>query len=355
MKTVDGRYNFSLKNDKDPSRVEKTKMTSLTDTLEMTAGRAIFVLMVFTLLTSSSFSLTAETKQQTFPSAEAAVTALEAALKSHNPAMFRAIFGPEASQFTSSGDQAADEVAQKEFREHFAEKHLLKAEGVDRVILYIGNDEWPFAIPIDKTEDGWRFNTEEGAIELLARRIGRNELSSIQVCLAYVDAQREYASVDREGDGLMEYAQRLISAPGTKNGLYWETSAGDEQSPLGPLVAEAQESGYLADKKPGQNQDDGQPAPYHGYYYKILRAQGKNAPGGAYDYMVRDRMIGGFALVAYPAQYESSGIMTFVTSHDGVVYQKDLGEDTTTLARDMTLFNPDDTWEVVKVEGTGAE
>lgn len=329
-------------------------MTSLTDRLERTAGKAIFVLMVFTILTNSSISLAAETIQQTFPSAEAAVTALEAALKSHNPAMFRAIFGPEASQFTSSGDQAADQVAQKNFREHFAEKHLLKAEGADRMILYIGNDEWPFAIPIDKTEDGWRFNTEEGAIELLARRIGRNELSAIQVCLAYVDAQKEYASEDRKGDGLREYAQHLVSEPGTQNGLYWDSSAGEEQSPFGPLVAEAQESGYLADK-PGQNQDDGQPAPYHGYYYKILTAQGKNAPGGAYDYMVRDRMIGGFALVAYPAQYESSGIMTFVTSHDGVVYQKDLGEDTTTLARDMTFFNPDDTWEAVQVEATGNE
>lgn len=326
-------------------------MTSFTDTLERNTGGAIFVLMMFIVLTSSSFSSAAETKQQTFPSAEAAITALEAALKSHKSEALQAIFGPDIGQLASSGDPVADQVAQKDFREHFAEKHLLKAEGADRMILYIGNDDWPFAIPIDKTVDGWRFNTEEGAVELLARRIGRNELSSIQVCLAYVDAQKEYASEDRKGDGLREYAQRFTSAPGTKNGLYWETSDGEEQSPFGPLIAEAHDAGYLADE-PGQKQNDDQPSPYHGYYYKILKAQGKNAPGGAYAYMVGDRMIGGFALVAYPAQYESSGIMTFVTNHDGVVYQKDLGEDTTTLARDMAFFDPDDTWEAVQDTGT---
>lgn len=314
----------------------------------------MFVLMMFMILTSVPISLAAETKQQSFPSAEAAVIAMEAALISADSKAFLAIFGPDADLLASSGDPAADQVAKKAFLEHFAEKHLIKAEGADRMILYVGNDEWPFAIPIDKAEDGWRFNTEEGTIEILARRIGSNELSTIQVCLAYVDAQREYASKDRNGDGLREYAQHFTSEPGTKNGLYWATGDGEEQSPFGPLVAEAQESGYLA-SEPDQKKGDGQPRPYHGYYYKILKAQDENAPGGAYDYMVGDKMIGGFALVAYPAQYESSGIMTFVTNHDGVVYQKDLGEETTTVARNMTLFGPDGTWEAVKVTETGTE
>lgn len=324
------------------------------DTLERAEGGAMFILMMFIILTSNTLSLAAEAKQQSFPSAEAAVIAMEAALISNDSKAFLAIFGPDAELLASSGDPAADQVTKKAFLEHFAEKHQIKAEGADRVILYVGNDEWPFAIPIDKVEDGWRFNTKEGTIEILARRIGRNELSTIQVCLAYVDAQREYASKDRNGDGLREYAQQFTSEPGTKNGLYWATGDGEEQSPLGPLVAEAQESGYLADE-PGQKNGDQQPRPYHGYYYKIIKAQDENAPGGAYDYMVGDKMIGGFALIAYPAQYESSGIMTFVTNHDGVVYQKDLGEDTPTIARNMSLFGPDSTWEAVKVTETGTD
>ena len=339
-------------------------MASFTDTLERNslprqpgkkaAGAAIAISMMLIILTSTALSHAAEAKQQSFPSAEAAVAAMNAALKSNNTEALMAIFGPDAEQWASSGDPVADQVDQERFLDHFTEKHLLKAEGADRMVLYVGKDEWPFPIPIVKTEGAWRFDTEEGATEILARRIGRNELSTIQVCLAYIDAQREYAEKDRNGNGLLEYAQRLTSEPGRKNGLYWETGEDEEQSPFGPLVAEAQESGYLAGE-PGEK-TNGQPRrPYHGYYYRILKAQGKDAPDGAYDYMAGDRMIGGFALVAYPAQYDSSGIMTFVTSHDGVVYQKDLGEDTDTIARAMTLFNPDSTWEAVKVTGTDTE
>jgi hypothetical protein len=188
-------------------------------------------------------------------------------------------------------------------------------------------------------EDGaWHFDTNDGREEILARRIGRNELSVIQICLAYVDAQREYALKDRGSDGLLEYAQKFKSDPGKKDGLYWKTKQGDEQSPLGPLAAAAQEQGYTG-------KQDGKPVPYHGYYYRILKAQGKNAPSGAYDYVVKGGMIGGFALVAYPAQYGSSGIMTFIVSHDGFVYQKDLGKDTRLTAQAMDLFNPDSTWK----------
>lgn len=317
------------------------------------AAAVMAISMMLIILTSTALSLATEVKQQSFPTAEAAVAAMNAALKSNDTKALLAIFGSGSEQWASSGDPVADRVDRERFLDHFTEKHLLKAEGDARMVLYVGKDDWPFPIPIVKTDGAWRFDTEEGATEILARRIGRNELSTIQVCLAYIDAQREYAEKDRNGNGLLEYAQRLTSEPGTKNGLYWETGEDEEQSPFGPLVAEAQESGYLAGE-PGEK-SNGQPLPYHGYYYRILKAQGKDAPGGAYNYMAGDRMIGGFALVAYPAQYDSSGIMTFVTNHDGVVYQKDLGEDTDAIARAMTLFNPDSTWEAVKVTGPDAE
>jgi hypothetical protein len=302
--------------------------------------------MMVIISTSTALSPAAEVKQQRFPSAEAAVTAMASALRSDDTGALLAVFGPDGEELVSSGDPVADQAERDHFLAHYDGKNLLKADGADRMVLHVGNDEGPFPIPLIKEEDGWRFDTEEGATEILARRIGRNELNTIQVCLAYVDAQREYASKDRSGDGLLEYAQRFASDFGEKNGLYWEVGDGEEQSPLGPLVAEAQETGYMAGESGGKT--DGRPLPYHGYYYRILKAQGKDAPGGAYDYLAGDRMIGGFALVAYPAQYGSSGIMTFVTNHDGEVYQKDLGEDTEADGRAMTLFNPDGTWEAVK-------
>jgi hypothetical protein len=181
-----------------------------------------------------------------------------------------------------------------------------------------------------------------GKEELLNRRIGRNELNTIQTCLAYVDAQREYAMKDRDSDKLLEYAQKFWSTKGKKDGLYWETKEGEEQSPFGSLAARAIQAGY-APKKPGDK-----PVPYYGYFYKILKAQGKNAPGGAYDYVIKGKMIGGFALVAYPAEYGASGIMTFVVNHDGVVYQKDLGKETGKVASAMTKFDPDKTWKKVE-------
>ena len=194
-----------------------------------------------------------------------------------------------------------------------------------------------------KQGESWRFDTRQGAQEIIDRRIGKNELSAIQVSLAYVDAQREYAARDQDGDGLLEYAQKFVSEPGKKDGLYWESREGEEPSPLGPFAAQARKEGYTR-KKAGN-----QPSPYHGYFYKILKAQGKNAPGGAYSYVVRGKMIGGFALVAYPASYGSSGIMTFIVNHDGVVYEKDLGKNTEASAQAMTSFDPDQTWR--KCEG----
>ena len=190
-----------------------------------------------------------------------------------------------------------------------------------------------------KKVNAWFFDTIAGKEEILNRRIGRNELNAIQVCLAYVDAQREYVLKDRDGDRLLEYAQKFISNQGKKNGLYWEIKEGEKQSPLGPLVAKAAKEGYTGKKPVGKR------TPYHGYYYKILKAQGKNAPGGEYDYIVKDKMIGGFALVAYPAEYGNSGVMTFMVNHDGVVYEKDLGKDTEKIAAAMKKFDPDKTWK----------
>jgi hypothetical protein len=189
---------------------------------------------------------------------------------------------------------------------------------------------------------GWVFDTAKGKEEVINRRIGRNELDAIQVVLAYVDAQREYAMRDRDGDGLLEYAQKFRSDSGKKNGLYWEAKSGEEQSPLGPFAARAVKEGY------GQKKPADKPLPFHGYYYRILTAQGKNAPGGAYSYLVKDSMIGGFALVAYPAEYGNSGVMTFVVNHDGKVFQKDLGKNTASLAESMKEYNPDKTWSEVQ-------
>jgi hypothetical protein len=280
-------------------------------------------------------------KQQTFASPEEAVKALVGALKSNDAKAVEAIFGPGSRDILLSGDPVADKAVVEKFLSRYGEKNRLEVTEA-KANLNIGNDDWPFAIPIAKKEGRWYFDTKAGREEILARRIGQNELSAIQVCLAYVDAQREYALKDRDANGLLEYARKFRSDPGKKNGLYWEAKAGERQSPLGPLFAEAHEKGYNV-KAAG-----GKPIPYYGYYYRILTGQGKNAPGGAYDYIVKGNMIGGFALVAYPAKYEASGVMTFIVNHDGVVYQKDLGKNTEKAAQAMKLFDPDSTWKKAK-------
>jgi hypothetical protein len=204
----------------------------------------------------------------------------------------------------------------------------------------VGNDDWPFPIPLVKAEKGWKFDTKVGRQEILARRVGRNELNAIQVCLAYVDAQKEYAlRKAREGKGLPEYAQEFASIPGKQDGLYWEADAGQEPSPMGPLFAAAKEEGY------GGKPLGDPPTPYHGYVYRMLKAQGKNASGGARDYSVEGKMIAGFALIAYPAKYGSSGVMTFIVNQNGVVYQKNFGKNTREEALAIMVFNPDETWK----------
>jgi hypothetical protein len=275
-------------------------------------------------------------KQSTFATPEEAVKALVEAWKSNDAKAVEAIFGPGSKDILLSGDPVADKAVVEKFLSFYGEKHRLEVTEV-KANLNIGNDDWPFSVPLAKKDGLWYFDTKAGREEMLARRIGQNELSAIQVCLAFVDAQREYTLKDRDGDGLLEYAQKFGSDKGKRNGLYWKVAEGEEQSPLGPLAAAAQKQGYSKKKQ--------QPEPFHGYYYRILTGQGKNAPGGAYDYMVKGNMIGGFAFVAYPSKYANSGVMTFIVNHDGVVYEKDLGRNTERTAQAMKLFDPDSTWK----------
>ena len=277
--------------------------------------------------------------QTTFPSAEDAVKAMVAAVKADDTKSLLAMMGPGSKHIILSGDPVEDKRGREWFVKHYEEKNRLDEETPGTVTLHVGNDEWPFPFPIVKAEKGWTFDTKAGKEEILARRVGKNELSAIQVCLAYVDAQKEYAMRKaRQGEGLLEYAQRFVSKPGKQDGLYWEAAEGAEQSPMGPLFAAAREEGY------GEKPLGGRPTPYHGYLYRILKAQGANAPGGAHDYVVGDKMIGGFALIAYPAHYRASGVMTFIVNQDGVVYQKDLGRNAKKAARAVKAFDPDKTW-----------
>jgi hypothetical protein len=266
---------------------------------------------------------------------EAAKALIDAAKAADRPALMR-VLGPDSAEIVSSGDEVADASARKRVVEAYDTKHQVVMEGADKAVLVIGNEDWPFPIPLVRRDGIWRFDTAAGRDEILFRRIGRNELNAIQASLAYVDAQHEYAEKGVGGNGV--YAQRIVSQPGKKDGLYWPTQSGEDESPLGDLAAAASAAGYRA----GQER-----APYHGYYYKILTRQGANAPGGALDYIARGKMIGGFALVAYPAEYRNSGVMTFVVNHQGNVYQKDLGPDTARIASAMTAFNPDSTWQRV--------
>jgi hypothetical protein len=279
-------------------------------------------------------------KQKTFPSTQAAVEALVKATRENDTKELMALFGPGSMPLVSSGDEIEDQQRREQFVKAYDEKNRLETGPGGKVTLTIGNDDWPFPIPVVKTGNRWRFDTRAGRDEILSREIGENELSAIQVCLAIADAQRDYADQARDRTGQPEYAQKLESMAGGKDGLYWEAAQGENPSPLGPLVARARAEGY--------GQSAGMPAPYHGYLYKILKAQGAAATGGAYDFVVNGKMIGGFALLAYPASYGLSGVNSFIVSHEGAVYKKDLGKNTAQSAAAMTLFNPDKTWQKVE-------
>jgi len=285
----------------------------------------------------------ADTGQQTFATPQLAAVALATAMRSENAQKeLLRIFGSQGEKLVSSGDAIADKRARDRFTNAFNKANTIVMESPDKAVLTIGNRAWPFPIPVVRDGEAWRFDTDAGADEILDRRIGRNELGAIEVCRAHVDAQREYAAKDRNGDGVLEYASRFRSSPGQHDGLYWPAGPGEDESPMGPLMASAQAEGYFTQQLPGHKRE-----PYHGYFYRILTRQGNDAPGGASDYIVRGHMIGGFALLAFPAKYGVSGIMTFVVNQDGVVYQKDLGADTETTARRMTEFNPDKSWKPI--------
>jgi len=276
--------------------------------------------------------------QQTFASPEDAASALVQAIKSRDRTATVVVLG-NAGEWMSSGDATADRAAAERFVAAYEAKHAIARDG-DKATLTIGEDGFPFAFPIIKNGDRWRFDTAAGSRELLARRIGANELDTIKVLQAIVDAEREYASQDRNGDGVFTYAQKFESAPGKHDGLYWLTKAGEAPSPLGPLIARAAGEG-------SRTSDKG-PTPYHGYYFRMLKGQGKNADMGAFGYVLRGRDIGGFAVVAYPAKYGNSGIMTFIVNQDGKVYQADRGPDTAKKASAMQRFDPVSGWSIVK-------
>jgi hypothetical protein len=277
-----------------------------------------------------------EVKQKVFGSPEEAMKAFAEGVQAGNMKDVMAVLGPEGEDILSSGDEVADKTDRERFLKKYQERMDLVKDR-DRVSVILGNDHFPFAIPIVKKGEGWVFDTKAGREEVLNRRIGRNELAAIQVCEAYVEAQREYASTDRERDGIIQYAQKIVSDAGRRNGLYWKAAEGEVPSPLGPFAAKAATEGY--------KKKDEKPVPYHGYYYKILKGQGMSAPGAAYNYVINGHMVAGFALVAWPAEYNVSGVMTFVVNQNGTVYQKDLGLKTEELAKAMTLYNPDRTWK----------
>ena len=287
------------------------------------------------------------TGQQRFKSPDEAANALIVAAKAEDLKQVLAILGPAGRDIISSGDKVADKNARAKFLSAYDAGNKISNEGADRATLVVGKAEWPFPIPLVQREGQWFFDAVAGRQEILFRRIGRNERATIQVCLAYVDAQNEYAQMDVQKTGLPVYAERLISHPGKKDGLYWPSKEGEQASPLGALAASAVREGY---------QMGGGGTPYYGYYYKILKRQGPAATGGAYDYVAHGKMIGGFSLVAYPAEYGNSGVMTFIVNHNGIVFEKDLGPSTSKTASEMVSFNPDGTtWKKVSPEDVAAE
>lgn len=273
--------------------------------------------------------------QRQFESPEKAVAALIDAVRAEDPAALLSVVGPDSKTWLFSGDAQADRADWKRFLAAYDAVHALQTVSDSRVLLQVGSDVWSFPAPIVQKRQGWSFDTRAGREEILNRRIGGNELWTIQSLRAVVDAQREFAAGDLDGNGSHDYAQRFVSSEGRHDGLYWPTAAGVAESPLGPKFA-----GVSTSSK-------GKPMPYHGYYYRILKSQGKAAAGGAYNYLVNDRMIGGFAVIAYPAKYGVSGVMSFIVNHDATVYQQNLGKTTAIRAGNMKQFNPDAGWKKV--------
>ncbi|HYM02114.1 MAG TPA: DUF2950 domain-containing protein [Stellaceae bacterium] len=298
-------------------------------------GRDLIAALVLLAIATASAGAASSADPARFASPEQAVKALVAAASANDKAALVRLFGKQATMLVSSGDPIADKAGRKRFVAAYAENNRIERESDAKAVLIVGKNEWPMPIPLVRDGNAWRFDAKSGAEEILNRRIGRNELAAIEVCRAFVDAERDYATQERQHDGLHEYARKFASSPGKHDGLYWAASPHEEQSPMGPLMVEARAEGYAPALR----------APYHGYYYKILTRQGPHAPGGAYDYVVKGHLIGGFALVAFPARYGDSGVMTFIVNQDGTVHEKNLGPRTTSLVHAMSAYDPDDSWK----------
>jgi len=298
---------------------------------------SLLLSMLVVLASGAALAASGKNAQKSFASPEEAVKSLMQAVRSNDTKLLLAILGPGSKEIVSSGDPVDDKATRERFATLFDEKNTIDGAESGRAVLTFGNEESRFPIPLVKSGKVWRFDAMAGKEELLNRRIGRNELKVIEVLQAYVDAQREYAATDWEGDGSWEYAQKVRSTPGKKDGLYWSTKEGESESPLGPLAAEAAREGYGKEN-----------TALHGYYFRILKGQGKDASGGAFDYVVNGKMVLGFAMAAYPAQYGSSGIMTFIVNQNGIVYQKNLGKNSARIATSMARFNPDKSWKKVE-------
>ena len=297
--------------------------------------------LALTLLLWSVVPLGAADTGKTFATAEEAVSALMSAAGAKDTATLHTLFGPAGADLENP-DRVQSTNELNAFTAAFNQTNRLARLSEAQYVLEVGPDLWPFPVPIVKKDGRWFFDTEAGKEELLGRRIGQNELSTLEIIRAYVDAQREYANKDRDGDEVLEYAQRISSSSGRTDGLYWPAESSNEISPLGPWVADAQSEGYFS--TPGAS--DAGPQPFHGYFFKILSRQGARAPGGKYDYIINGNMIVGFALVAWPAEYSTSGVMTFLVNQQGRVYQKDLGNKTANIVKDMRAYDPDPSWQI---------
>src|ERR1700675_615125 len=320
------------------SNMRRTKLDS--DKFHWASLTKLALVAVLLTLWVPTRSMAQQPGQKTFSSAEEATNALVTAAQANDEKMMLDILGPDGKQIVSSGDETEDANSRTNFVKRYQEMHRLVKEPDGTIILYIGAKNWPAPIPLVNKSNSWYFDTDAGKREILYRRIGRNEISTIRVCEQLVAAQKEYYSTQHN-----EYAQKIFSDEGQHNGLYWKAEAGEPQSPIGPLVASAVAEGYVKGRP-------GPPTPYHGYLYHILTSQGKNASGGAKSYIVNAKMTEGFAFVAYPAEYRSSGVMTFIVGVDGVVYQKDLGKRTEALAKPMKEYNPASGWQKAEEQPT---
>lgn len=312
---------------------------------KLSISRCLPALLAILMVVSTiepALAASAGIRQKSFRSPAEAVNSLVEAVKNNNSNALKYILGPDSEKIISSGDPVADQAGRDRFIELYNEKNQLEQKGSNKTILTLGKDNFPFPLPLVRKGRMWVFDTKAGSREILNRRIGRNELAVVEVLKDYLEAQREYASSDHDGNGVLEFARKLNSTSGKQDGLYWEVKEGEEPSPFGPLVARADCEGY------GKVFKDEPPEPFHGYYFRVLLGQGKNAEGGAFDYLVNDKMVLGFALLAYPARYRASGVMTFIVNQGGVIFQKDLGKATSKIAEEMIRFDPDKSWNKVE-------